>query len=114
VHEVKSGQLIAPGLPEFAERRLMWRLVGTYGKTWHTWQTAEGDTLPLGVPTLMMGFTADGQLDGALVSQRDHRFGISTEARRSARSDIPTPAILAGADAWKDGEAPQMMLSNRY
>ena len=114
VHEVKSGQLIGPGLPEFAERRLMWRLVGTYGKTWHTWHTSEGDTLPLGVPTLMMGFTGDGQVDGALVSQRDHRFGVSSDAKRSARSAIPEPGVLPGADSWKDGEALEFVLSNRY
>ena len=33
VHEVKSGQLIAPGIPAVAEKALMQKLVGTYGKT---------------------------------------------------------------------------------
>ena len=40
VHEVKSGQLIAPGIPEAAESELMKKLVSTYGKTWHTWHTS--------------------------------------------------------------------------
>jgi Protein of unknown function (DUF1264) len=33
VHEVKSGQLIAPNIPEVAEHALMEKLVHTYGKT---------------------------------------------------------------------------------
>lgn len=45
VHEVKSGQLIAPGIPEAAERALMDKLVRTYGKTWHTWHTDVDSTL---------------------------------------------------------------------
>jgi len=32
-HEVMSGQLVAPGLPEIAEKELMKKLVNTYGKT---------------------------------------------------------------------------------
>ena len=33
VWEVKSGQLVAPGIPGPAEKALMTKLVGTYGKT---------------------------------------------------------------------------------
>src|SRR5690606_29370863 len=58
VYEVRSGQLVAPGLPGAAERALMEKLVGTYGKTWHTWHTDIDKDLPYGVPQLMMGFTA--------------------------------------------------------
>ena len=61
VHEVKSGQLIAPGIPEIAEHELMEKLVGTYGKTFHTWHTDMQHELPVGVPQVMMGFTADNQ-----------------------------------------------------
>lgn len=50
VHEVKSGQLIAPGIPEVAERELMEKLVGTHGKTFHTWRTDLQKSLPIGVP----------------------------------------------------------------
>jgi len=46
-HEVKSGQLIAPGLPQSAENALMAKIATTYGKTWHTWDTADPqNTLP--------------------------------------------------------------------
>ena len=59
-YEVMSGQLVAPRVPGVAEKEVMKKLVSTYGKTWHTWQIDRGDKLPLGVPQLMMGFTADG------------------------------------------------------
>lgn len=63
VHEIKSGQLIAPGIPGPAEHALMQKLVNTYGKTWHTDQDKK---LPLGMPQLMMGFTADGQAQSSI------------------------------------------------
>src|SRR4051794_25575085 len=57
-YEVLSGQLVAPGLPEVAERALMKELMNSYGKTWHTWHTGRhdgeaGDRLPLRPPMLM-------------------------------------------------------------
>ncbi|MDB6136103.1 MAG: hypothetical protein JWM59_4346 [Verrucomicrobiales bacterium] len=108
VHEVKSGQLIAPRLPEAAEKELMEELVGTYGKTWHTWQVDRGDNLPLGIPQLMMGFTADGQANPSIVSARDQGYGISSEERKGKRAGIPAPVIAPGADAWQQGRAIQL------
>lgn len=108
VHEVKSGQLIAPGIPEVAEKELMKKLVGTYGKTWHTWHTDQGKGLPLGVPQLMMGFTADGQAEPAMVAARDRRIGIDGAKRRQERADIAAPAIDPGADAWQQGRMVQL------
>lgn len=123
VHEVKSGQLVAPGIPEVVERQLMKRLVGTYGKTWHTWhgshtaaaphtpqqlQAHTSDALPMGVPQLMMGFTADGQADAAMVARRDAALDIDSAARRERRAGIPSPGIDAAADAWQKGNAFQI------
>ncbi len=108
VHEVSSGQLIAPGIPEAAEHALMTKLVGTYGKTFHTWHTDLHKELPTGIPQLMMGFTADGQLDPARVAERDRRFGVDAERKRESRADIPRPAIAPGADAWQRGRALQI------
>ncbi|WP_431081334.1 OBAP family protein [Pseudomonas thivervalensis] len=108
VHEVKSGQLIAPGIPQAAETRLMENLIGTYGKTWHTWHTEQGNALPYGVPQLMMGFTADGQIDSQLVRERDGRMGGDSEAKKRARAGIGTPAIDPGADAWQKGQVWQI------
>ena len=108
VHEVKSGQLIAPGIPGVAEKELMRKLVGTYGKTWHTWHTDLHKELPLGVPQVMMGFTADGQHDATMVAERDERFGISSEEKRKDRADIPAPPVDPGADAWSKGNVVQI------
>jgi len=103
VHEVKSGQLIAPGISAVAEHALMEKLVHTYGKTWHTWHTDQNKELPLGMPQLMMGFTADGQADPSMIMERDKRFAVDSAAKRQSRSDIVRPAVSPGADAWSTG-----------
>jgi hypothetical protein len=108
VYEVKSGQLIAPQVPESAEMEAMKGLVGTYGKTWYTWQVDRGDKVPLGIPQLMMAFTADGQVHPQLLAERDAEYGISSERKRKSRAEIVSPAIQAGADAWQQGEAIQL------
>lgn len=108
VHEVKSGQLIAPGIPEVAERELMQKIVRTYGKTWHTWHTDLHKQLPLGVPQLMMGFTADGQADPAMVSARDQRFQVDSMKKRQDRAGIEAPPVDPGADAWQRGKTVQI------
>jgi hypothetical protein len=110
VHEVKSGQLIAPGIPDVAEHEFMEKMVGTYGKTWHTWHTDQQQTLPTGHPMLMMGFTADGQINPQLIEERDKRFDISSQEKRKSRSDIPAPPVDSGADAWQKGEVVQLSL----
>ena len=107
-YEVKSGQLVAPGMPEPAEHELMAQLISTYGKTWHTW--ADDPILPLGAPALMMGFTADGQVRPELVEQRDRTLGVSTAAKQAARADIAETPILPGADAWQSGNVVQVKL----
>jgi hypothetical protein len=107
-YEVKSGQLVAPGMPEPAEHELMEALISTYGKTWHTW--ADDPNLPLGVPALMMGFTAEGQAEPDLVRARDKALGVSTAAKKAARADIQNTLILSGADAWQTGDVVQVKL----
>jgi hypothetical protein len=108
-HEVKSGQLMGPGLPEAAERAAVAHLADTYGKTFHTWQI-DRDDLPLGIPQLMMAFTRDGQVLPQLVEQRDRRLGVSTESRRESRSCIPTPEVEPGANSWESGQSAQTRL----
>ncbi|QJD78907.1 OBAP family protein [Spirosoma rhododendri] len=112
VFEVKSGQLIAPGIPELAEHELMEKLVSTYGKTFHTWHTDQDFTLPIGHPMIMMGFTKDGQLNPALVADRNRRFGVSTDAKRKDRATIASPPIQPGADAWQQGDVVQLTLTD--
>ena len=113
VHEVRSGQLIAFGISEVAEKEFMRKIAGTYGKTWHTWHSDQDKTLPLGSPMLMMGFTKDGQADEQMIADRDARFGVSSADNRESRADIEYPAIDPGADAWEKGNVVQLRLEKR-
>lgn len=113
-YEVKSGQLISPNLPDEAEKELMRKLISTYGKTWHTWgmESAAGN-LPLGIPSLMMAFNADGQIHAPLLEERDKRFGISTEEKKKNRNDIEAPAVQPGADSWQTAQSIQLELKEK-
>ncbi len=111
-YEVKSGQLVAPGVPEWAEHAYFADLAATYGKTFHTWQI-DRDDFPYGAPQLMMGFTEDGQIDEAKLAARDRRLGVSWQQRRRDRADIPTFAPLPGANAWESGLTVQTRLEER-
>lgn len=106
--EVKSGQLLTPRLPDVAEKKLMEDLVNTYGKTWHTWQVDRGDRLPLGLPQLMMGFTADGQANPELVKQRDGDVGIDSMETKRKRAGIEARPVAPGANAWEKGDVVQI------
>lgn len=107
-HEVKSGVLVAPGLPAAAEHALMEKIAPTYGKTWHTWHTQADSTVPIGIPALMMSFTEDGQIDPELLAKREQRLGVSIADIAARRADIPQPEIDPLADAWEDGEVIQL------
>lgn len=112
-HEVKSGTLIAPGLPDIAEYELMEKLVSTYGKTIHTWHTDQEFQLPIGSPMIMMGFTKDGQLDPKLLEERDRRFNVSSAEKKKQRADIPMPDVDPLANAWEKGELRQFIITNK-
>ena len=107
-YEVSSGQLIAPGIPAPAEHALMERLAHTYGKTWHTWHTDQDKALPVGVPQLMMGFTADGQADPTMVEQRNQRLRVDAAKTKAQRADIQIPAPDPKADGWQHGNVIQI------
>jgi hypothetical protein len=109
-YETTSGLLVMPGIPEAVEVVAMRSLANTYGKTWHTWQIDRGDTLPLGIPQLMMGYTGDGQLDPRIVAERDRNLGVSTADKRRARAEIPAPTPARGANVWESGETPQLTM----
>jgi hypothetical protein len=108
-YEVKSGILVAPGIPELAEHAYFKDLITTYGKTFHTWQY-DRDDFPYGIPQLMMGLTQDGQANEALIHERDVRLGISTAQKRQSRADITTPEVAEGANAWESGRSVQTRL----
>jgi Protein of unknown function (DUF1264) len=108
-YEVKSGVLTAPGMADADEKGLMKVLIGTYGKTWHFWQVDRGDKLPMGIPQLMMAFTADGQAKVSVVAERDQLYGPSSE-RKTARADIPDFKVDPGADGWQKAKPVQLEL----
>ncbi|WP_332394531.1 OBAP family protein [Ralstonia sp. 1B3] len=107
VWEVKSGQLVAPGIPEPAEKELMKKLVGTYGKTWHTWHTDLDKQLPLGVPQLMMGFTGRARrMQRWLPSETSALASTVPSGRRTVRifprrRSILQPMVGSGATRFK-------------
>jgi hypothetical protein len=111
-YEVKSGVLVAPGIPEIAERTYFEDLVTTYGKTFHTWQY-DRDDFPYGVPQLMMAFTEDGQPDESSIRERDRRLRVSAPDRRVKRADIPMPTVAPGANSWESGRTVQTSLEER-
>ena len=108
-YEVKSGELVAPHIPERAEHAYFEDLASTYGKTFHTWQI-DRDDFPYGIPQLMMGFTADGQVNEAMLEARDARLGVSWRKRREARADIPMPKVDPAANGWESGQTVQTRL----
>ncbi len=112
-YEVKSGELIAPGIPDAAEHELMEKLVSTYGKTIHTWHTDQQRTLPLGSPMIMMGFTKDGQINRHLLEERDKRFNVSTSDKKKKREDIPMPKVDPMANAWEKGHLRQFTITRQ-
>lgn len=86
--EILSGQLIAPGIPDVAEKELMRQKMNSYGKTWHVWMTHQGDKLPLGEPSLAWSFNRDGEIKPGLAEDRDRKLGTDTAAKRKSRQDL--------------------------
>jgi len=68
-YEVKNGGIVAPRLPEAAEKEFMKQMAFTYGKAWSFWDTGKGDPLPVGLPKLLTSATRDGQLDSSLFAK---------------------------------------------
>jgi len=112
-HEVKSGTLIAPGIPEVAEHELMEKLVSTYGKIIHTWHTDQDRNLPVGAPKVMMGFTKEGQLKPELLQARDKRFNVSSAEKKKNREDITMPNVDPMENASEKGEVRQIAITNK-
>jgi hypothetical protein len=107
-YEILSGQLVAPGLPDVAERAFLEQLMNSYGKTWHTWHTGRhdgrsGHALPLGDPKLMWSFNRDGESDEALQRHRNEAMGIDVDAKRAQRRQFVELAHPQhGVDDMKD------------
>ena len=106
-YEILSGQLIAPGIPEAAEKALMKGKINSYGKTWHVWNTGSrkqrGDPLPLGDAALAWSFNRDGEANPGLVETRDRELDVDTQKARRSRSELaPLAKPQGGVDALRD------------
>ncbi|KAI0121479.1 DUF1264-domain-containing protein [Hypoxylon sp. NC0597] len=115
VYEITSGFLIEPGLPSSVDHTIMKDvLVGTYGKTFHTWRyDQQNSSYPIGIPELVMGYTGDDQITPDFVTKRDEMFGVNTTEIRESRCDITPPSVVAGADSWKYGFVLSLGLVNQ-
>lgn len=91
-YEILSGQLVAPGLPDVAEKALMKAKMNSYGKTWHVWDTGSmgqgAEKLPLGKPMLAWSFNHDGEAKPGLVERRDKAMDMNTSEVRQERQDL--------------------------
>lgn len=104
--EILSGQLVAPGIPDIAEKSLMKQKMNSYGKTWHVWNTGhEGmpaDALPLGPAMLAWSFSREGEAKPEMIVRRDKELGISTAEIREQRKELESLARPQfGVDALK-------------
>lgn len=86
-YEVFSGELMAPDLPDAAEKAMLKFLINSYGKTWHTWHSGR-DELPMGDPRLMWSFNRHGQVDSAIKHDRDQAMQLDPEHKRKVRADM--------------------------
>lgn len=90
--EILSGQLVAPNIPDVAEKSLMKGKMNSYGKTWHVWDTGHegklGTQLPLGEPRLGWSFSRDGEAIPELVEKRDKKLKIDSDEVRKQRADL--------------------------
>lgn len=101
-YEVLAGGLIAPGMTPEDELAFMKALLPTWGKTWHTWPDPS-TPVPMGEPMLMWAVTGDGQLDEAVLADRDKKFGVSAAKLREERGkaigyevpQVPPPKSVA-------------------
>ena len=91
-YEILSGQLVAPGIPDIAEKELMRGKMNSYGKTWHLWnsgtQETPGENLPLGPPMLAWSFNRDGEAEPGLIERRDQRLGVNSNSKREDREEL--------------------------
>ncbi|EYU31505.1 hypothetical protein ABFS82_07G071400 [Erythranthe guttata] len=90
--EVKSGVLFMPGVPAPIQRQDFDKVVKTYGKVIHFWQVDRGDSLPLGIPQVMMALTRDGQLYDNLAQDVEKRYNVSFAKERENRAYMEGPS----------------------
>jgi hypothetical protein len=92
-YEILSGQLVAPGLPDAAEKEFLESKMNSYGKTWHVWNTGhfgrnDADRLPLGEPRLAWSFNGDDEILPGLAELMEKRVGVDIAQKRQSRQTL--------------------------
>jgi hypothetical protein len=91
-YEILSGQLIAPGIPNFVEKILMRKKINSYGKTWHVWMTGGNnmpeDKLPVGPATLAWSFNQKGEINPKLLNKRDQQMEVNIQQKAQKRRSL--------------------------
>ena len=91
--EILSGQLIAPGLPDTAEKAFLKKKMNSYGKTWHVWNTGhygmdDATKMPTGEPKLAWSFNHDGEAHPGLVKETEKKFDVNMDEKRKDRKEL--------------------------
>lgn len=102
--EVRGGNMVAPGLPNPAEKSAMQDLANTYGYAIHF--VKEGDKLP-GLPKLIMTLcTPEIQfknMDKDAWRMKDEQSHILSQEKAIDRENLEYHDRLPGADQWERG-----------
>jgi hypothetical protein len=106
--EILSGQLVAPGTSAEQDLELMGKLMNSYGKTWHTWNSkpfeGEGMAMPLGEPMLGWSFNREGQAAEGLVEQTAEKLDVDVEALKESRAELADQAHPQCGVTLMDGD----------
>eukprot|EP00271_Cylindrocystis_brebissonii_P000241 TRINITY_DN1029_c0_g1_i1.p1 TRINITY_DN1029_c0_g1~~TRINITY_DN1029_c0_g1_i1.p1 ORF type:complete len:253 (+),score=47.07 TRINITY_DN1029_c0_g1_i1:703-1461(+) len=111
-YEVKSGLLFLPGMVDTMETPIVAKVARSYGKAWHFWQYDRGDTLPLGLPSLMGAFTEPDQIKPEILKEMETKHNVSYAKKAANRVSIEGP--LSGrdpnVDMWWKGKTVELQL----
>jgi len=108
IWEVKSGMAMCPEASDTVEHEAMEGLVTTYGKDIQTWHIDQ-DTLPLGIPQIIMTPQTDSQVHPDIFKMRDQLPGRpGYKQTREQRNDIIPPTRDPLADQWLVNKAVQL------
>lgn len=111
--EVKEGLISVPGASPDEEKKIMEKLINTYGKTFHMWQIDKDASMPLGIPQLMMAFANISQVNATLLENIQTITCTNVEHAKQRRMEIPSEPKSPYSDAWMNGVCEQVVLSSQ-
>jgi len=95
-YEILSGQLVAPGIPSSVEKKVLKKMMNSYGKTYHTWRAKcfQGDepfldNLPKGPAVLAWSFNHEGEVKPEMVAQNEkYMTNINRDKKKKERESL--------------------------